>query len=160
MATLFEYDERIAEIIAKATDEEGNIDTTLVDEELEELEMKREEKIDNLIMYIKSRRAMGEALKAEKTAIGKRQKTAENEAKFALNYLGIALKGKKHESVAGKVWYRKSEEVHVDDISKVPDEYIKYKPEPDKTAIKEAITKNGEIIEGAWIEKKVNTLLK
>jgi len=160
MATLFEYNEKIDEIMAKATDEEGVIDYSLIEQELNAVNMERKEKIDNIISYVKSRKAMAEALKAEKMAIAKRQKTADNEAENLKKYLGIALKGEEWESTAGKVSYRKSEVVHIDDLDKIPDEYLTYKPEANKTAIKEAIKKDGEIIAGAWIEEKVNTQIK
>ena len=160
MATLFDYNAKIDEIMAKATDEEGVIDYSLIEQELDAVSMERAEKIDNIISYVKSRKAMADALKAEKMAIAKRQKTAENEAENLKKYLGIALKGEKWESTAGKVSYRKSEVVHIDDLGKIPDDYITYKPEANKTAIKEAIKKDGEIIAGAWIEEKVNTQIK
>ena len=160
MATLFEYNEKIDEIMAKATDEEGVIDFALIEQELNAVEMERAEKIDNVLSYIKSRKAMSEALKAEKMAIAKRQKSAENEAESLKKYLGIALKGEKYESTAGKVSYRKSEVVHIDDITKLPDEYLTFKPEANKTAIKDAIKKDGVLISGAWIEEKQNTIIK
>lgn len=160
MANLFEYNDMIDEVMAKAVNEDGEIIDETVMEQLNSLQMERAEKIDNCLAYYKSRKAMAEALKAEKKAIADRQRIAENEAESIKRYLGMALAGEKYESIKGKVSYRRSEEVHVDDITKLPEEYLKYKPEPNKTAIKEAIKEDGVVIEGAWIEEKTNTIIK
>ena len=160
MANLFEYNDMIDEVMAMAVNEDGEIIDDAVMEQLNSLQMERAEKIDNCLAYYKNRKAMAEALKAEKKAIADRQRIAENEAESIKRYLGMALAGEKYESIKGKVSYRRSEEVHVDDITKLPEEYLKYKPEPNKTAIKEAIKKDGVVIEGAWIEEKTNTIIK
>lgn len=160
MANLFEYNDMIDEVMAMAVNEDGEIVDEAVMEQLNSLQMERAEKIDNCLAYYKSRKAMAEALKAEKKAIADRQRIAENEAESIKRYLGMALAGEKYESITGKVSYRRSEEVHVDDITKLPEEYLKYKPEPNKTAIKEAIKADGVVIEGAWIEEKTNTIIK
>ena len=160
MANLFEYNDMIDEVMAMAVNEDGEIIDEAVMEQLNSLQMERAEKIDNCLAYYKSRKAMAEALKAEKKAIADRQRIAENEAESIKRYLGMVLAGEKYESIKGKVSYRRSEEVHVDDITKLPEEYLKYKPEPNKTAIKEAIKVDGVVIEGAWIEEKTNTIIK
>ena len=79
MASLFEYNRQLDELFARATDEDGTIDESLT-EELEALQMDRDEKLDNCIWFYKSRKAMAAALKDEKKAIERRQKTAEREA--------------------------------------------------------------------------------
>ena len=160
MANLFEYNDMIDEVMAMAVNEDGEIIDEAVMEQLNSLQMERAEKIDNCLAYYKSRKAMAEALKAEKKAIADRQRIAENEAESIKRYLGMALAGEKYESIKGKVSYRKSEEVHVDDITKLPEEYLKYKPEPNKIALKEAIKADGVVIDGAWIEEKTNTIIK
>ena len=160
MANLFEYNEKIDEIIAKAIDENGAvIDEELV-AELDCLEMERAEKIDNCIKFYKSRKALAEALKAEKKAIGDRQRIAENECDSIKRYLGAALAGEKWESIAGKISYKASKEVHIDDENDIPEEYMRIKKDPNKTALKEAILKDGEIIKGVWVEEKTNTIIK
>lgn len=160
MANLFEYNTAIDEIMAKAIDENGVVIDEELIAELDCLEMERKEKIDNIISFYKSRKAMADALKAEKKAIGDRQKTAENECESIKRYLGAALAGSKWESTAGKISYRASKELHIDDESHIPEEYMRVKKEPNKTAIKDAILKDGEIIDGVWVEDKTNTIIK
>ena len=65
MASLFEYNRQLDELFARATDEDGKIDESMM-EELEALQMDRDEKLDNCIWFYKSRKAMAAALKDEK----------------------------------------------------------------------------------------------
>lgn len=158
MSSLFDYIKAIDEIIANNTDEDGVISEEVV-AELDALELEREEKINNCISYIKSRKAMAEMLKAEKMALARRQQIAENEAERIKDYLTFCLNGTKWESTAGKVSYRKSEAVEIEDLGLLPEEFTKTKIEADKTAIKAAI-KEGQEVPGAHLEEKTSTVIK
>lgn len=162
MSSLFDYVKAIDEIIASNTDEDGVISEDVL-AELDALEMAKNEKVDNCISYIKSRRAMAEMLKAEKQAIDKRQKHAENEAERVAQYLTFCLAGDKWESAAGQVSYRKSEAVIVDDEIAFEEfgEYAitKIEIKPDKKAIKDAI-KGGAEIPGVHLEERQSTIIK
>ena len=158
MASLFEYNRQLDELFARATDEDGTIDESLT-EELEALQMDRDEKLDNCIWFYKSRKAMAAALKDEKKAIERRQKTAEREADRMKDYLAFCLHGEKHESAAGKISYRKNQTVEVTDLDKLPDEFKRWKAEPNKTALKDELIE-GVIIEGAHLINGVSTIIK
>ena len=157
--TLWEYNIAIAEAVAAATDEDGVINEDLLRVDLDQLEMERSEKIDNCIQYFKNRKAMAEALKKEKQAIEKRQRTAENEAERMKDYLAAALDGSKWESVSGKISYRTSRATIIEDPELLPPQFIRTKIEPDKVSIKEAL-EAGAIIEGAHIEERTSTIIK
>lgn len=157
--SLFNYIRQIDDIVAGATDEDGVIDYDSIKDEFEALTLAKEEKIDNIISFIKSRKAMAEALKNEKSAIAKRQQQAEREAERMTEYLVFCLDGSKWESTAGKVSYRKSQSVAIDDYDVLSDEYIKWEPKANKTAIKNDI-KQGIIVRGAHIEESTNTIIK
>lgn len=160
MSSLFDYVKAIDEIIQNNTDEDGVISEEVL-AELDALEMAKNEKIDNCISFIKSRKAMAEMLKAEKNALAKRQKTAENEAERIKDYLTFCLAGSKWESAAGQVLYRKSEAVVVDDEEAFDalGEYVITEIKPDKSAIKDVI-KSGGSIPGVHLEEKLNTIIK
>ena len=158
MATLFEYNRQLDELFARATDEDGIIDDSLTDE-LEALQMSRDEKLDNCIWFYKSRKAMAQALKEEKKAIDRRKKTAESEMERMKEYLAFCLHGEKHESTAGKISYRKNQTVEVTDLDKLPDEFKRWKAEPNKTALKDELIE-GVIIEGAHLVDGVSTIIK
>ena len=157
--SLFNYIQQIDEIVAGATDEDGVVDYDSIKDELEALTLAKDEKVDNVISFIKSRRAMAEALKNEKKAIAQRQLQAEREADRMTEYLVFCLGGSKWESTAGKVTYRKSQAVKIDDITALPEEYIKWDPTPNKMAIKDDI-KQGVIVDGAHIEDNISTIVR
>ena len=142
--TLYDYVKELDEIIMNATDEDGVISEDLT-ERLDELEMEISEKVDNCIKYYKSRKAMAEALKNEKMAITKRQQVAENEAERMKDYLAYCLNGEKFESVSGKISYRKSKVVEIDDLNLLPEEMLKVVISADKVAIKKAIEEGVEL---------------
>lgn len=160
MSSLFDYIKAIDEIIANNTDEDGVIAEEVL-AELDALEVAKEEKIDNCISFIKSREAMAEMLKKERQAIAKREKTAENEVERVKQYLTFCLAGAKWESTAGKVSYRRSEAVEVEDLDEIPAIYKTEVTEvkADKKAIKEAI-KNGYEVPGARLEERQSTVIK
>lgn len=157
--SLFNYIQQIDEIIAGATDEDGVIDYESIKDEFETLALKRDEKIDNIISFIKSRKAMAEALKAEKNNIAKRQQQAEREVDRMKEYLAFCLDGSKWESTAGKVSYRKSQQVVIDDVDALPEEYIRIERVPSKSAIKEDL-KQGVIVDGAHMVDNINVTIR
>lgn len=158
MATLFEYITMIDDIIANATDEDGVIDESKLTADLDTLELEKAQKVDNCISFFKSRTAMAEALKNEKMAIAKRQQVAENEAERMKKYLAYCLGGSKWESVAGKISYRKSEVVEVDEDFN-DERFIKYEPKISKSEIKDAL-KKGEEVSGARLVENQNIQIK
>lgn len=54
---------------------------------MDQLEMARDTKIENIALYIKNLTADAEALKAEKQSFAERQKAAENKAEALKRYL-------------------------------------------------------------------------
>lgn len=116
---------------------------------LDQLEMERDEKIENIALYIKNLTADAEALKAEKQSFDERQKAAENKADSLKRYLANYLAGQKFSTPRVAISFRKTQRVNVTDMTLIPGKYLKFAdPTPDKTSIKNAI-KNGEKVAGA-----------
>ena len=156
---LYDYIREIDEIMLSAVDEDGVIADEEIMAKLDELDVAMADKVDNCIKFYKSRKAMAEALKEEKLALAKRQQTAENEAERMKDYLAYCLAGSKWESVAGKISYRSTKAVEIDDLYQLPEVYTSVELKADKTAIKKAI-ENGETITGAHIEERTSTIIK
>lgn len=151
---LYEIEQEILSCVDMETGEIIDI------EKLEQLEMCRDEKIENICLWIKNLTSDAEALKAEKDAFEKRQKAAEDKVARLKNFLTNYLDGNKFETTKVKVSFRGSESVEVADISALPEKFLKFKdPEPDKTAIKTAI-KAGDVVAGASIVQKQNIQIK
>lgn len=140
-----------------------NEDGEVIDiEKLNELEMARDQKISNIACWIKDCRAEVDAIKAEKQALEKRQKVAENRAESLTDYLRVYLNGEKFKDGRCSISYRKSTSTVIDDlldISKLPDEYKRVKVEANKTAIADAL-KNGVEIEGCSLVENTSVIIK
>lgn len=150
--TLYEINSEMLNLIDEETGE------VLDYERFVELNLARDEKIENIGLWIKDLKAEASALKAEKDALAKRQKTAENKAERLTNYLQMMLEGEKFKTARLSVSYRTSKAVEVDDrfvdwAVRFGEEYLRFKePEVDKVALKEALEK-GEVPHAALVER-------
>ena len=118
---------------------------------LDQLEMERDTKIENIALYIKNLTADAEALKAEKQSFAERQKAAENKVESLKKYLATYLAGQKFSTPRVAISFRKTSSVNVTDMTAIPKEYLKFAdPTVDKNAIKAAI-KAGISVAGAEI---------
>ena len=161
MANLYELDAMIESLLEQEDPETGELLCDM--EQLEAVLMERDTKIENIALYIKNKTAEAEAIKAEKLALEKRQKSAANKAERAKGFLEEYLKGQKFSTPKVAVSYRKSEQVEVS-MAFFTDErnekFLRFKdPEADKTAIKNAL-KAGETVPGAELVSKMNMILK
>ena len=97
--TLYEIDKAITDL---ADPETGEITDF---EALDNLQMARDQKIENIACYYKNLVSDAEAIKAEKEALAERQKVAENKAARLKEYLSYALHGEKfsHAEMRGDV---------------------------------------------------------
>ena len=177
--TLYEIDERLRILEEFQVDpDSGEI---LSDEEFnklfDEVQMDLQTKIVNTIAFVKSLRAEAEAFKTEEDRLKERRKSKENLAdrlqKRIDDYIRwqftnengevdtVGLNKFKLDDPKAFISYRKSEKAVVDDLTKLPKEFITTKVEekPNLTEIKKAI-KNGKEIEGAHVETNLNMQVK
>src|SRR5574344_1732207 len=117
MASLYDIDNRILDLTDKETGE-------ILDEQaFEALQMERNDKLENIALWVKNLLSESEALKAEEKAFAERRKSAENKAESLKRYLDSALDGQKFNTTKVAISYRKSTSVDVLDVSKLPQEY-------------------------------------
>lgn len=170
MSSLFKIDAGILELLengfnlACVDPETGEIDEAKAAEYLEQLQIDREIKLDNIGKYIKNLDAEIIALKAQEQAFAARRKSKERKIETLKNSVLASLQAanqKKFETVNVAYSLRRSETVEVVEIEKLDKKYIKEKYEysADKTAIKNAI-KAGETVEGAVLVEKQNLQVK
>ena len=156
---LYEIDNAILECIDIETGEV--IDT----ERLDALQMERDAKIENVVLWIKDLKAEAEAIKAEKLTLAERQKIAENKVESLKKWVAYALGGQKFSTAKCAVSFRNTESVEVTEegleaLMKEHDELLTYKaPEPNKKAIKDAI-KDGLSVAGVQLVQNVSTIIK
>ena len=158
--TIYEIDNEIMNCVDMETGEV--IDT----DKLNELQMERETKIENVACWIKELKAEAEAIKNEKQALADRQRVAENKAESLKNWLAYALNGEKFKTSKCSVSYRNSESVEVTDegleaLMREHEDLLTYKaPEPNKKAIKDAIKNDGLTVAGVQLLQKTSTIIK
>ena len=127
---------------------------SLIDEEtgeikdfsaFEELQMQREEKIENTALWYKNLVAESKAIREEEKALAERRKSLENKAENLKNFINRTLDGNKFSTSKVAISYRKSTAVEVDDefidyAIKSNSDLLTYKqPEPNKAVIKEML---------------------
>lgn len=159
---LYQIDEAITSAFDAAVDEEtGEIINEAAMENLNALEMMRDQKIENIALMIKNLVSDAEALKKEKMAFAKRQQAAENRAEWLKRYLAGALQGNKFQTAQVAISFRKSQQVeYTGSVDMLPAEYIRQKPpEIDKDALKKAL-RAGKEIEGASLKDVQNIQIK
>lgn len=129
-------------------------------EKLAELQIEREEKIENVALWYKNLCADAEAYKNEKNSFAEKQKAAEAKAESLKKWLDYVLAGEGFKTTKVTMSYRKSEQVVVDDLTQLDARFLKYaEPTPDKVELKKAL-KAGEEIFGARLESKNNISIK
>lgn len=157
--TLYEIDSEILSCIDMETGEV--IDT----DKLNELQMERDAKVENVACWIKELNAEAEAIKAEKQALADRQKAAENKAESLKKWLVYALDGQKFKTAKCSVSFRTTESVEVteqgiESLMNGHDDLLTYKaPEPNKTAIRQAL-KDGLSVAGVQLVQNTSTIIK
>ena len=157
--TLYQINEQLRNAIEFGCDPEtGEIIDTAA---MEALEMARDEKIENICLYIKDLYAEADAIYNERRALEEREKASEKKADSLSRYLQAMLDGEKFKTARCAVSYRKTQSVNIVDENLIPNEYLRFKTTsaPDKTAIKDAI-KAGKDVPGATLEERQSMTIK
>lgn len=142
-------------------DSERMVDTEtgeiLTAEEVNELIMAREEKIEGCLLFIKNKVAEAEALKAEIEKLTARMKACKNKADWTKQYVQDALQGEKFATARVAVSYGKSKSVQIAcEEHQLPAEYVRTKltVEADKTKLKKALEAGLDVPGVTLIEKQ------
>lgn len=160
--SLYEINEKILQYEMQFDENTGE---WLNEAELDELQMAREDKIENLCLYAKSLRAEASAIKDEEKNLADRRKAKENKADRIEDYVARNLNGQKFETPRVKVLWRKSESVEILHEDAIPERFldIRVVRSPMKPEIKKELKKaeaKGEEIPWARLNVKQNMNLK
>lgn len=163
MAKLYELDQRINELIANSVDPEtGEVADGFI-EKLDALNMERNEKIDNTMCLIKNLLSDAAGWEAEEKRLAELKKSAKNRAESLKNYLSRYMEAgvEKFTSEHGKIGWKKSERVVVQDVDTLPEEFKKVKVEvkADLISLKNAL-KEDRKIDGVSLEEHQNIQIK
>lgn len=128
-------------------------------EAFEELQMQKEEKIENVALWYKNLVAESKAIREEEKSLAERRKTLEHRAESLKNFVNQTLQGNKFATSKVAISYRKSTAIEVDDefidyAMKNNNDLLTFKrPEPNKTAIKEMLQGGFDIPHAELVER-------
>lgn len=154
MANLYEINQAIIDCVDEETGEIIDI------ENLNDLQMQFDEKVENIACFIKNLLADAKAIKEEEYNLASRRKSYENKAASLKEYLSDVLNGQKFKTAKVSISYRKSESVDIENMKDVPEEYIKIaEPTVDKASAKKAM-KSGIEIPGLRLAESKNIQIR
>jgi Siphovirus Gp157 len=145
-----------------AEDNLGEISPEL-SSELDAIEMERDKKIENTLLYYKNEIATAEAIKIERNRLAAREIIHQRNAEWSKKYLAsIVPAGQKIEYGSGCISWRKSTSVEIMFKEDIPEKFMRIIPaikEPDKVAIKAELVA-GSLVPGAQLKISQNIQLQ
>ena len=165
--TLYEINHEIESVLENAIDlETGEISEEAL-QRINELQMAKDVKVENVALWHKNLLAESKAITEEIRNLQARNKSLESKLKWQESYLEYALQGSKFESPKVAITYRKSTAVEIADVARFIEEH-KDDPDlvatkvdylPNKTQIK-ALLNDGQVIDGATLVEHQNMQIK
>ena len=151
---LFEINDAIADLIDFETGEIMDI------EAFDNLQMERQDKLTNIALLYKNMKSDVAQLKELEKEYSERRKRAEKTMEWAKGKLEAELNGEKliDEKKRFTTYYHPSDSAKTN-MEILPDKWKKIEKKPMTEEIKKAL-KNGEVIEGAWLETKQSLVIK
>jgi len=162
--TLWEIDQSIAYLLDNLCDEDGVADEEAL-AKLQELELAQPVKREACALFIKNRRAMASAVRAEEMALAVRRHRYEKDAERVERILAQSLNGERFETPKVCVKWRKSQAVEIADGvdmfwgDELVDRFCVFSHRIDKQAVAEAL-KRGEEVPGAQLVERNNMIIE
>lgn len=154
---LYEIDQNIRTLLSQVN-EDGELPEDVADQ-LTDLQVARDAKIEGAACYTKELDAEAAAIRAEEITLSGRRKVLENKSERIANWLDFVLAGEKFSTARVALSYRTSKAVEVDDLTVIPAEYIRTTIAPDKVALA-AELKAGRKVPGAWLVERRRIQIK
>lgn len=160
---IYEIDKAIEELIASSIDPETG-ELVIEDDTLDNLQMERTAKVENLALYIKNNAALAAGIRQEEASLADRRRAIERKVDRLKRYLDYVLDGQKFTTEKVACTFRKSDSVEISP------EFIEWasannasllrmkEPEADKTAIKKLLKDGAEIPFASLVTKQSLTI--
>lgn len=158
---LYDIDVNLRALWNKIAEQEGEI-TEEDMQALNELEIAKNDKLEGYGVIIREMKSEIDECDAEMKRIKEiadRKKNAMERLKKSLQEFMIGNEIDKFESVKVKLSFRKSQSLEIEEDAIIPEDLMRIKKEPDKTAIKEFIVNGGEL-QGVHLLDKKNIQIK
>ena len=158
---LYDIDVNLRALWTKIAEQEGEI-TEEDMQMLNELEIAKNDKLEGYGVIIREMKSEIDECDAEMKRIKEiadRKKNAMERLKKSLQEFMIGNEIDKLESVKVKLSFRKSQSLEIEEDAIIPEDLMRIKKEPDKTAIKDFIVNGGEL-QGVHLLDKKNIQIK
>lgn len=164
MASLYELDSHIYDVIQRGFSLDEETGEFWDDEAFEALDVERTAKLEACALFTKNLLADVEAMKAEERRLAERRRVLENKAERMREYIARSMQtfgDPKLETARVALSFRKSEAVQIVDELALPAEFVQVVEtiKADKTALKKAL-KEGQDVPGAVLEVRQNLQIK
>ena len=162
--TIYEIDRQIQALLDGGVDEDTG-ELTIDTAQLDELQMARERKVENLALYVKNTRAEALAIREEEKALAERRKALEAKTGRAEEYLQYVLDGDRFSSPRVAISWRTTRKAVVDAgflawATEHQRQLLRFKePEPDKAEILRLL-RSGESIPHTHLEESRSVTIK
>ena len=156
---LYEIEESINIIMNEAEIDEATGEVLIDFEKIQSLEMEKEKKIENIIMYYLDLKGDIDKFAGEIKSLGLKKKTLTNKQESLKRFLDGIHQGDTVEYGVHKVSYRKSKKLQGDDIDVLPNNCVETKHVPIAVAIT-AYLNSGKLLEGWEIVENQNIQIK
>ena len=149
MASLYDIDNAILALIDPDTGEITDF------EAFEQLQLDREQKLENAALLIKNCEADIAAYKAEQAEFDKKIERTKRTLESVKRFLSQALNGEKFKTSKVSCLWRNTPSVEIEDVTLIPAEFLRTKaPEPNKEAIKKALKAGFEVCGAKLVTKQ------
>lgn len=163
MASLYELNQAVLAVLENGLVFDEETGEIIWDEEnLDALEMERNDKLESVALFIKNLESEAAAIRAEEKLLAERRGVKERKAERMRSYLSdsmTAFGDTRIETPRCVVSFRKSQAVEIEDEALIPSSWITYKPSINKAGIKKAL-RAGDFVHGAQLVERQNLQIK
>ena len=149
---LYEIDDLISACFDPET---GEVD----EERLTDLMMERDKKVEKVALWIQELKGDAEQIGNEINRLKDRKDAVENKIEKLKKWLAFALNGEKFKTALVSISFRETERVVVDNPMELDETLLVIKKEPNRTAIKKALSE-WDFVKGAHLEKNVAVTIR
>lgn len=160
--TIYEIDNQIASLIDEETGELLDVQA------FTDLQMEREKKVENMVLWLKNLSAQSAAIKKEIDVLTERKRRADRKCESLKRYITEILGGEKFSTAKCSVSYRRSKSLQVKDNASLvswleenghSDLVVRNEPEVSKKSVTDLI-KQGEEVPFAEIIENTSLVVK
>ena len=157
---IYDYPAEIRAAWEKAVDfETGEIIDEKALDELNHIEMERDDKCASVAFLVKDLEAQADQVRSLANAYSQKASRLDAQARKYRSWIEAQLEGQKIKRPDISIYYGSSQSAEIVDEEQIPDKYFKVERSLRKSEVLKAL-KNGEDIDGAFLRKNTYMVIK